>query len=426
MREQHIVVFDDEQPRVEAWVAALQASSPVADKFEAKVLGSEEFRDEWAILLKRQSDCRRNGDPFARARLGDSRFDDLAVLMVDADLRYLVEEVPPLSVDGEEVAYLVRCFSTCRAVVTLNRRGDGPSVDLGLRDTTGSLADAHLPAGEIANAGVWSGIIERSAGSELRILPSYWPRLDRLVEGVDERVATLERLSNPLETPILELLGFPDELAQRLPRYAAALLSPSCRDPRDATVKQFLLESGSCLRPKDADAASQGNPQWLVGLAAARLGHWLERIVLPAQDLLCDLPHAVDRLPSLCLADRKDDVAGDWDLARVVAPHAMDALTEARFPGNCWLSRPAFWWPSLAMDTRLPEVSEPWAIEFPDDVFCEDFSRFFPSGMTRPFLADVVSSHDRRRVLDPEAITEPGLRAYVATVRYQPFVQFLL
>ena len=42
-------------------------------------------------------------------------------------------------------------------------------------------------------------------------------------------------------------------------------------------------------------------------VAAARLGKWLERLVLPGQNVLVDAPHLVSRFPSLVAADDLDE-----------------------------------------------------------------------------------------------------------------------
>lgn len=412
-----VVIFDDETERLQKWKQCLENSRDVASQFEIGAFTHEEFLVGLRQLAVRQDNARTSGRPFDGQ---DCIFDDVDILIVDFDLNCLgegTEKEGRVDITGEEVIYRVRCFSRCKVVVTLNRREERRSFDLTLRGFAGSLADAHIPSTEIANPGLWSDV-----WSGFR--PSYWPRLDRLAQNFSERKQHLLNSDN-LNRPIVELLGFDNDVLDLLPRYMAEYLTPD--ELMSASVSSFVFDSGNCLRRKDIPVRvgrSACDPEWIAQIAAARLAYWLEQVVLPAQDVLVDLPHAVDRFPSLFDGANPDVTASvsDWK----VLPVNEDVLEKALFKNTFWLSRPVWWWAQLSADERLPEVSKPWTVSFSDSLFCEDFSRFIPSKQTREFLADVVSSFDRRRVVDKEEIEDETLKRAAKDCNYYPMVRFLM
>jgi hypothetical protein len=201
-----------------------------------------------------------------------------------------------------------------------------------------------------------------------------------------------------------------------------AIVSRSTREfihgkkgPEKTTFRQFVTESNNGLRLKDRAL----NEESIARIAAARIAKWLERLVLPSQDILVDTPHLVSRYPSL-LKQRK--TLTTWNKTAMFAPVAKLGIDHRMiapfaFQREEWLSRPAWWWPDLSKWDKAVEVSHPWeAVDRPDYVFCEDVSSFRPRRAAREFVADVPSAFVRRFVAQPLA----------SGVSYEPSVRFSL
>jgi hypothetical protein len=180
------------------------------------------------------------------------------------------------------------------------------------------------------------------------------------------------------------------------------------------------------LRPKDKVDEAQ-----MARVAAARVGKWLERVVLPGQDILVDAPHLALRFPSLLRGDIKKSRA--WDASASLPPskslwsqkgQLREKIQRHRFREQDWLSRPAWFWNELTKLEAIEEIRNPWSAERPDFVFCEDVSRFLPRRETREFVADLASPFVRRFVVDPDSCSDQNLAPELRRVNYRPKVRF--
>jgi hypothetical protein len=236
------------------------------------------------------------------------------------------------------------------------------------------------------------------------------------------------------DQPILRVLGLLDDTV--FPHFTRSQLRFLSReDPRKVSFAEFVDDSDAALRGKDVqnDLAARHR------IAAARIHKWLERMVLPRQDLLIDAPHLVSRYPSLVGSDPADLLA--WQSTTVVCgvgagPPADLPVEKGRFDWQTWLSRPAWIWPHVQADESIKEVIDPWGERFSEYRFCEDVSAFAPVDQTRDFTADSSSTWSTRWVIDPNRV--PTDHEWVAgqfgvrkadgsmRVRYRPLVQFSL
>jgi hypothetical protein len=423
-----ILIYDDIPERAEAWHERLIALPPVNAAFIVEQLDNEEFRQILGELEERRRAARRSVDS-ARAPQ-KCRFDDADLLVVDYDL---LEFGTDSYVTGEGVAYLARCYSRCGPVVTLNQYVKS-GFDLTLRGHPGSFADLNIEGGQLGNPGLWSQPFRG-------FRPWSWPLLPWSVEAMRERAA---ELVGHLDEPILTFLGFPREAIESLPRSTQEFLAADA-PVEEVTFRAFVDQSGSGLRPRDKVAGDEAYAH----IAAARVGKWLEDVVLPGQDILVDAPHLAARFPSLLAGDPTDPAA--WDATATLSPADSgrrgqewtsglreELLEGARFPRTYWLSRPAFFWPVVAQNSAIPEVGDPWSAFRTDLVFCEDVSRFLPRAACREFVADLPSPFVRRYVVDPESqvarelgfgrealtVSENGEGA--TPVEYQPALRFSL
>jgi len=389
-----ILICDDEERHMRKWQDDLERVPSINKKFRVDHVESpEQFRNQLRILERRREAARDGRPPIKE---DDSIFDDAAILIVDYDLlRIKADNL----ITGESVAYMARCYSRCKVIVALNQFGDN-TFDLTLKGHPDSYADLNVGGRQISSRGLW----EDSAG-EFR--PWAWPWLPDAINAFEERV---QELKGNLNESILDFLGFPPEVIKTLPRTALGFIAADGEQPEEATFKNFLRTSGNGLRGKDVVWREEGTEERIV---AARIAKWLERLVLPGQDILVDAPHLAARFPSLLKkASRLEDwnkTASRGGVKKLGIKHEM--IESYRFKDN-WLSRPAWFWRRLESLQDIHEVARPWEIKSKDFVFCEDTSEFAPLEESKEFVADLPSPFVRRHV------------KHVMGVDYRPAVRF--
>lgn len=345
------------------------------------------------------------------APLEEHQFDNAAILIIDYDL---MDVDSTSSMNGENVAYLARCYSRCGLIVGLNRYYTENVFDFSLKGHPESYADVNLSGYQLGNPGLW-----RQPWTGFR--PWYWPLLPAAVGLLKQRVAQVTR---HFDDKSLNFLGFTAETISILPRSTIEYLGD--KSPEDATFRNFVEESVMGMRLKDK--ADDGQ---MARVAAARVGKWLERLVLPGQDILVDAPHLALRFPSLLRGDIKE--SRTWDASATLQPSKLlwsekrqlrEKIHRHRLREESWLSRPAWFWNELSKLEVIEEVRNPWSAERPDFVFCEDVSRFLPRQEAREFVADLASPFVRRFVVDPGSCSDHKLAAELREVIYRPKVRF--
>ena len=380
MKKKKILVYDDDEKFTKQIRDCLSRVGAVRDEFEVSALPDQEFVPAMDILVRRNRSMRK-GD---QANEGDCQFDDVDIVIVDQDL---LDSTAGEFVTGENVAYLLRCFSSCRLVVVLNqfdRRGQ-VSFDLTLRGNPDSFADLNVASDQIHNPNLWGG-------EKHGFFPWHWLRLPQYLEDFHEKLKDVE---GGLDSPIREVLGIPDDVFALLPRSAAQFLG---KDPENSTFRQFVCNSGQALKRKDADRVPD---EVIARLGAARISKWLERVVLPGQSILVDAPHLVSRYPSLLSVNNPK--LNDWnatarlsnqDDCEVLSP----ALQKHRLEKRHWASKPVWYWTQVSEDLDIGEVTEPWDSKPAPYVFCEDDSQFHKEGSCQEFVAETESPFSRRFV----------------------------
>ena len=269
---------------------------------------------------------------------------------------------------GEAVAYLTRCFSTCGLIIGINQP---PLIDfdLTLRGRPTSFADLNITEKNLNNPGLWGGEWQG-------FRPWYWPNLPVFWASFERRIADVKEA---LDAPIWKVLGFDRYTFDILPRSMSDFFGA---EPAEVTFHDFVRKSGNGLKAKDTKSDDCA-PEVLARIGAARISKWLERLVLPGQDILVDAPHLVSRFPSLISGDAGDIRA--WNTTARLGSHdkpELDAgiIEEYRLKKNHWLSRPVWFWDGLRSCERIQEVREPWTVQMPDWVFCEDASAVSTTG----------------------------------------------
>ena len=355
----------------------------------------EEFKTIVDTLETRRAQARTAEPP---AFADTCKLDDADILIVDYDLLSLKSAGV---MTGENVAYLARCFSRCGFILGLNQFGVNP-FDLTLKGHPESFADLNIGSEQLTTPGLWA---EPWKGFR----PWAWPLIPQALDTFERRVVEWRKY---MDKPILAWLGIPDVVAELLPRTATEFITKGSTAAA-TTFQDFVRDSGNGLLGR-LDKTSE---ECKVRIAAARIAKWLDRFVLTGQDILVDAPHLAVRYPSL-LKGPKSKASSFDRTAAFGKPTELgihhDKISSALFPKPNWLSRPAWFWPSLSSLSDIDEVRDPWKAKQTDLAFCEDISRFKPKAKCHEFVADLPSSFARRYA------------ARVPKVDYRPEVRFSL
>lgn len=391
-----VLVYDDEANNAAGIVERLREF----DGLDVDVLPEPEraLQD----LEERRRGARHGRDGGSPA--GGNALDGVDVLVVDYDLTMALDADAGPAETGERVAYLVRSYSTCRTIVALNQFADTPTFDLTLLGHPASYADLNLDGTQIDNPGLWGRPHDG-------FLPWSWPDLSRAPAAHADRAAAA---AESMRAPVLETLGLAETmLSNALSRRQLAWLTSGDTPVQSVTVESCAARSRLGLKPGDRAWSEEG----LAGLAAARLHKWLDRVVIPGQDVLIDEPHLAARYASVVLdvtADGRPRLAED-----TVGPHRHDKAV--------WTSRPVLRWPAISEDPRVPEVADPFAPVGETLRFAEDCSRLREHGETRPFTADVEPFSRRYVTRLPRDEQERSAAPYagdhgLSVVSYQPAI----
>jgi hypothetical protein len=407
-----ILICDDVIDTAREWEHAVRALPSLEKGYTVEALKPGQLKDAIDELEARQLSHRRSdGREDAKTAL-----DNAAVLIVDFDLLTLRDNNASASETGERIAYLARGYAACDYIVALNQfnRGERTVFDLTLRGHPASFADLNISSRQIANPGLWSD--DRDG-----FRPWSWPCLHDAAAKMKKRV---EFVRERLDEPVLATLGLDGK--RTFPHFNREQLRflTNERDAMGATFRELVNHSRGGLRGKDEQRGDTGQAR----IAAARVHKWLERMVLPGQNILIDHPHLVSRFPSLVQGGSTD--LKDWQaVSRVCDPGSLPDI-QTTFDHALWLSRPAWIWSTLQDDKIIAEVAEPYGRRFNDFKFAEDVSMFYVENQVRDFTPEFDSPWLTRFVLDRSELptTDParGGSFSIDDVDYEPGVQFAI
>lgn len=403
-KKRRILICDDEKRREDRWADALKSIKYVRANFEIHCPTNSEIIDGISELEKRRKSARSKSH--REGKLDGSLFDNTDVLIIDYDLI-------DLDVDryftGEGIAYLARCYSGCGPIIGLNQFGDN-YFDLTLSGHPESFADVNIGSSHLGNRGLWE-----DDWSGFR--PWYWPVVPTLVASFEKRTKELR-----LDDKIIDFLGLSEAwayLSSDASDYISSKFRDSTKQLKAISFLDFARNSSNGYQRKDKPFSEEGTRR----VAAARVWKWLERHVLPGQNVLVDAPHLVTRFPSLLTGD--PNLVSSWN--KTTQPGAINrlgirykSLEPYRFKKDDWISRPAWFWPQLTEFDRIDEVREPWSAKFYEYTFCEDVSTFVKQERTREFLADLESQYVKRSLIDPSNPANKRFKSALHRISYQP------
>lgn len=384
MNTMRVLVYDDSPEIAESLANKVRI---VCDHANVTAVKQDSFRDLIGLVNRRRAGWRDCRDDVAFVE--STEVDEADVIVVDYDL-LLYSEAGDIT--GSRLAYLLRCFTNCGLIIVLNEFGTN-SFDLSLSSPSLDFADLHLGAVQIGNPGLWSDSFEGYRPWHWPVLPKARLNFEKCVEDVQEN----------LDQPILEFLGL-GRFIDWMPKRAHDFLLGS-GNIETARFNEFVEQARAGIDSKD-----ELPPEYMARVAVARLLALLNGIILPEQSILVDAPHLVSRFPSLIRGGDKD--IHHWNslcnpISEQIDDLLVEVLAEHRFERQHWLWRPAWYWPDINREERIPEVKDPWTVKDVDWVFCENVSRFVPEESADDFRADVSPPFNKRFVLKREFSEAP-------------------
>lgn len=370
-----ILVYDDSEDRAQQWEDDLKAVKP--NGWEVIALSNKAFQDGLTTLFNRRKQARNES---ANGDVEEIDFDSADIFIIDYDL---IETNFEFDLTGEDVAYLLRCYSKCGYIIAVNQFRTDRTFDLTMDGHLNKFADLHISEDDIASEGLWK---QEWQGFRPSIW-SYLPDAPALYE------ARIEEVAGSLNIPIIEFFKFPDSAV--IADSLASFLDVPNKEFSEVTFTDFVSKSTNALRPKD----EQLNEDMMARIAAARIHKWLEHGILPLQNVLVDASHIALRLPSLYVGElESEEIWNQLIFPNQELPLNTELIKEHQFLRESWFSRPVWFWRDVQNNRDIKEVDQPWEFEPPPFVFCEDTSRFIPKENTLEYDTGRPSSYSQRYI----------------------------
>jgi hypothetical protein len=390
-----VLILDDETTRAEGWKVSLDkiVHGEVVVYTPAQV--SNVISELHTVRLASRSKV------FAPLKALDG-FD---LIIIDYDLLGLEMAAPAAWATGAELAYSIRLMSDVGPIVVVNQFGTN-AFDLTMRRGVSSYADVDVGSAQIEASGLW----QSHGFGPYR--PWHWPDLHREVS----RFALVhEYILQRLDEPVMATLGFDleDHEAWNYISYEVAAFLGASQQKKGTTFRD-IVRSNDGLRlfnilEKDLTILEGFSDSQMARVSAAIVIHWLEKIVLPAQEVIADIPHLSAQLPWVIRDPSSPDA---WNaLCRLDADHAPEALTPFTVGPEFLFSRPVFWAEKARREIEFPEDFV--FSSLPPLQFCEDTSSYVPEEDASSFPSDVIA-FDKKRWVKVVKNSE------LPTVNYEP------
>lgn len=405
-----IHIVDDEPERSKGWVTTINSFD--LPNVEIIALEKKDSRQLMQEVVTRQHDIRNNNEIPKDA----SPLQEVDVLVLDYDLQELLE--PGQWSTGLQVLALARAFSGAKLIVLVNQFGSN-IFDLTMLKFVDSLADLDVGSDQLVNPAFWDRA--RACG----FAPWAWG--DGVLGAVKRIELAINWAKSNLDRPVLECLGFTHVYDEsNISTYLPSEIWQKLLDEPNHKLRD-MVRTSDVLTQKDRDNAIAKFDEPCARVAAALIMHWLDRWVVPANEVLADLPHLVSFYPWL-LCD--NSTPEGWQAAASItdgfsAVHPK--VSSYAFHPNFLVSRPVVWKHKVLLED--PELSEPQGFSYeaiPDLVFCEDTSKFVPFTEAKPFTSRLPGADPQRFIANHEMLGEIKGAGSLAGVVYEPSVLFAL
>lgn len=389
-----ILILDDDTLRAEGWRDELQRFSLGLNVVAAR----KEYVSEVISDLHKARLAARESAKEVAPYSGLSEYD---LVILDYDLLGLDSEHSAAWSTGAEIAYAARLMANVGPMLLVNQYGTD-SFDLTMRKSIGSYADYDIGHKQLVTKNLFSS--SKFAGFR----PWSWPNL--LLECSRFKLMA-EYVFNHLNEPVLSTLGF-NSSDYNSPKFLRREIVGVLGVDEGTTFREIVVNRHCVgifnILEKDESILNSLPDMQLARISSVVVWHWLERVVLPAQDTLCDLPHLVYFLPWL-LADKALSVA-EWE-AQCDMERKMEMVDDYVFSPSCFFSRPVYWLKEIKERASVP--SGFLISNVPRLVFCEDVSRFVQEDDAVDFYPDIYAADAVRWVSGDEDRRQFG-------VNYEP------
>ncbi|MHA6193869.1 hypothetical protein ACX3YG_05795 [Pseudomonas wadenswilerensis] len=375
-----ILILDDETPRANGWKLSLdnivqgdvtvysptQVSSVISELHTARL----ESRSGVFTPLK--------------------ALDGFDLIIIDYDLLGLEMAAPTAWATGAELAYSIRLLSEVGPIVVVNQFGTN-AFDLTMRRGVSSYADVDVGSAQIESPGLWQS---HGFGS---YRPWHWPDLHREVRRFTQ---LQEYILERLDQPVMKSLGFEleDPDAFNYISYEIAAFLGASQQNKNITFRDIVRNNDGLrlfnILEKDSKILDGFPDTQMARVSAAILIHWLEKVVLPTQEVVADAPHLAAQLP-WALEDAVKPTA--WNsLCRLDSENIPPPFLSFTIEPEFLYSRPVFWAEKARREITFPEGFT--FAELPPLQFCEDSSSFEPEENASSFPSDVIAFDKKRWV----------------------------
>lgn len=390
-----VLILDDEYDRALGWKAT------VSDYIDGDV--TVFTREEVSQVISELHAARLKSRAGVYAEV--SAISEYDLLIIDYDLLGLETENAAAWSTGAEVAYAARLMCPIGPIVVVNQFGTS-SFDLTMKRTIASYADFDVGSTQITARGLWSS----NGFNDFR--PWSWPNLN--VEASRFK-SMYELIKENLDKSVISFLAFDlqdFEAPNFLSHEMAGLLGIKQGSEisfRELAKKVSGVSVYNILEKDQAIVDSMPDEQ-LARLATCIVWRWLEKVVLPSQLVIIDLPHLVSRFPWI-LSSSSD--LGAWEELRTLGtPQGLiEGLDECLYDHQDLFSRPVYWLEKVRRTFPMPDEFE--ISETPDLVFCEDSSSFVARDDAVSFPSDLAG-------FDNERWVKNDLKCEGRDVNYEP------
>ncbi len=404
-----VLVLDDDPKRPSDWARTLNGI--LGAHVNVTAFDLESAKKVIENCDKRRLAARSGVNPFREKSL-PCELDSFDILVVDYDLQDFLS-AGQLST-GLQVAKLARAFSTVKLAVLVNQFGTN-RFDLTLTKSAESYADVDVGSDQLLNPALWDR--RKVKGFN----PWHWN--DGLLGAVHRYQSAIDWISSRLDEPILEALGFKTEMDAH-GAITRDLWEKLITDPKESF--RDLVKNSEFLTASDRQAILGVNDS-CARVVTAFVLHWLERWVIPSNEILIDLPHLVSLYPWL-LRDRTAEACWQQSASLQQGLNAvLDPVKKHSFALDVLMPRPVVWKHAVIADKDLAEPKGFTYDGFPDLVFCEDTSSFLPFENAKGFPSSLPGSDPQRFVANPDKVAEcVGTEFGINHVSYEPAVYFAL
>lgn len=391
-----ITIHDDKgDKRLDRLESRLKAVEVLEENYDFCKVGTEKVQSIEENLTKRRKNLWEGKEEW-KEESPIEELDRASIFIIDNAV---------IETDASRLAYLARCFSECGLIIGFNVYGDYGDLNFDLnlgretRDIDSELNyDIMVDDKSFENNGFWKGERDRD------FRPWYWPAAIKYQKEFEKKVEDVEE---NLGEPLLPYLGFSEEIVNVMPDETLEFVTgrggeKTEKEPLEYTFRDYLEYSETGLKHNDRGKIQSLNEEQIARIVSSRISTWLERIVLPPQNILIDAPHLVYKLPSLLEGSTSE--LESWNKTAKITEEVEELeindekIQEYRFENEKWVSRPVWFWKKVRNDHNILEIEKPFERETPDYVFCEDTSRFIEREESESFEVTFPSSMEPRYV----------------------------